>query len=171
MNADNAEVLRSGGSSGVAGISTFMSRTPDEWLSEENFIQEPDGSRVLLTPACSHRDTRLFPACSGILAGHLLPFIWPDPGLLAGGNTSWRAQLRPPGVLRIPGRFVTPLGASRYARLGDPLISGNPRLKSETLPNCQATLSQKEKCGRPVAGVEQTFESHRLGRGRGGERG
>src|ERR1039457_7665132 len=27
MNADNAEVLRSGGSSGVAGISTFMSRT------------------------------------------------------------------------------------------------------------------------------------------------
>src|ERR1017187_9138284 len=31
MNADNAEVLRSGGSSGVAGISTFMSRTPGEW--------------------------------------------------------------------------------------------------------------------------------------------
>ena len=27
MNADNPEVLRSGGSSGVAGISTFMSRT------------------------------------------------------------------------------------------------------------------------------------------------
>jgi hypothetical protein len=31
MNADNAEVLRSGGSSGVAGISTFMSRTP--WIA------------------------------------------------------------------------------------------------------------------------------------------
>jgi hypothetical protein len=27
MNADNPEVLRSGGSSGVAGITTFMSRT------------------------------------------------------------------------------------------------------------------------------------------------
>jgi hypothetical protein len=29
MNADNADVLRSGRSSGVAGISTFMSRTPE----------------------------------------------------------------------------------------------------------------------------------------------
>ena len=27
-----------------------------------NFIEEPDGSRVLLTPACSHRHMRLFSA-------------------------------------------------------------------------------------------------------------
>src|ERR1039458_1354483 len=51
MNADNAEVLRSGGSSGVAGISTFMSRTPPRLPGA---LRTPPGSSNM--DAVMHRD-------------------------------------------------------------------------------------------------------------------
>src|ERR1035438_446511 len=53
MNADNAEVLRSGGSSGVAGISTFMSRTPPRLPGA---LRTPPGSSNM--DAVMHRDER-----------------------------------------------------------------------------------------------------------------
>ena len=65
MNADNPEVLRSGGASGVAGISTFMSRTQPKltmrgkahtldavvirFAVDENEIR-PDGAVALMVP-------------------------------------------------------------------------------------------------------------------------
>src|ERR1035438_2769583 len=50
MNADNPEVLRSGGSSGVAGISTFMSRTRRK--SEASRGSAPPGNSSLRRHRC-----------------------------------------------------------------------------------------------------------------------
>jgi hypothetical protein len=92
MNADNAEVLRSSGSSGVAGISTFMSRT--------RLAQDVPAS-VHLLPACAGLSHH-FPAKS--LITNLLDSGSPL-ALSAAMQVPWRgAQV---SVAKITGQGLT----------------------------------------------------------------
>src|ERR1017187_477227 len=51
--------------------------------------------------ACTHRDTRLFSACSKSSPARLFQFILPDPGLLAGGAAALKQHRLSPSAFSI----------------------------------------------------------------------